>query len=195
MIQGHIRNQRRQRQLQGKIQYKYRGLPCNVRPHHEVYYIGGRDGNGGGVLEWCTDLQDAEERLRIMRNFPQFKNLRIGCNAEDDANRAKEYFDVMEIKPTAISRRQYALGLASCLQVINNSLKWKPMRGHSSDPKREAELKQVDDLKMEWQREQIKQWRITMRHMRELYHSDRNELRETPEQARERREQKKRIAQ
>jgi hypothetical protein len=195
MIQGHIRNQRRSRQLSGKIAYKYRGYPCNIRPHHEMYYVAGQDGNGGGILEWCTDLDDAKDRLRIMRNFPQFKNLRIGCNAEDDVNRTQEYSDVMEIKPTAISRRQYALGLASCLQVINNSLKWKPMRQHSGNPAREAELKEVDELKQRWLREQIQGWRATMRKMRELYYSDRNELRETPEQARERREQAKRIAQ
>lgn len=33
--------------------------------------------NGGGVLEWCFDESDANERLGIMRAYPQFQDLSI----------------------------------------------------------------------------------------------------------------------
>ena len=90
MFQGFCRVQRRHRQRDGAMKYKYRGLPCNVRPDADMWYVAGMDGNGGGILEWCTDEEDAKERLRIMKAFPQFKNLRVGSNAEDAANRALE---------------------------------------------------------------------------------------------------------
>jgi len=38
--------------------------------------------NGGGVLEWCFDREDAEERIKIMQAYPQFQNLSIGSPEE-----------------------------------------------------------------------------------------------------------------
>lgn len=66
--------------------YKMRGLPCfDSRGHEmpwcvsgteEVVYEDGSTSVGGGVLEWCYDEEDANERLRLMRPDPRFKNLR-----------------------------------------------------------------------------------------------------------------------
>lgn len=55
--------------------YKYRSLPCSAGD----WSVCGFDSllNGGGVLEWCFDQEDANERLRIMKAYPQFQNLSI----------------------------------------------------------------------------------------------------------------------
>lgn len=55
--------------------YVYRGLPI---PHDNCWYIGGTDGNGGGVLEWCTSEEDAQQMLERMKKYPQFHDLAIG---------------------------------------------------------------------------------------------------------------------
>jgi sugar (pentulose or hexulose) kinase len=97
-IQGFCRTQRRHRQREGLIRYNYRGYPCNVLPDEEMWYVAGMDGNGGGILEWCTSEQDAKDRMRIMKTFPQFANLRVGSNAEDNAERAKQLKEKEEQK-------------------------------------------------------------------------------------------------
>lgn len=60
------------------MEYKYRGLPCNLTA--KPWCICGTDllRKGGGVLEWCYNKADAEAVLKIMKNYPkQFSNLRI----------------------------------------------------------------------------------------------------------------------
>lgn len=55
--------------------YEYRSLPCTAGD----WSVCGFDSllNGGGVLEWCFDQKDAEERIKIMRAYPQFQDLSI----------------------------------------------------------------------------------------------------------------------
>lgn len=55
--------------------YVYRGLPVSCSP--TVWEIGGLDtaDGGGGVLEWCYDQTDAEQRLAMMSQFPRFEHL------------------------------------------------------------------------------------------------------------------------
>lgn len=56
--------------------YKYRNLPCNIQPDEKLWCIVGQDNfGGGGVLEWCYDREDAEERLQEMKASGEFKNL------------------------------------------------------------------------------------------------------------------------
>lgn len=185
MIQGHIRSQRRQRKLEGKLRYKYRGLPCNVRPHHEMFYVAGRDGNAGGILEWCVDQHDAEDRLRIMRGFPQFMNLRVGNNAEDDIRYAQNLHNEMNINPNNIPREKFRRAIFSCIQVQRNIRAWKPMRAtqevteHTQRIDRQIAAQNV---------EQIKAWRGIMRKIRRAYYAPENTGRETLE-AREARRQ------
>ena len=65
-----------------KESYRYRDLPCSIRPDNELWYVAGTDHHpktaGGGVLEWCYDQNDAEHRLAIMQQYDQFSNLRVG---------------------------------------------------------------------------------------------------------------------
>lgn len=54
--------------------YTYRSNSC-VGATHAVCGI---DTLGGaGVLEWCSDAEDAEDRIAEMRRYKQFKNLNI----------------------------------------------------------------------------------------------------------------------
>lgn len=47
--------------------YKYRNLPCNIRSDAALWCVVGKDSKGGsGVLEWCFDKEDAEERKMLM---------------------------------------------------------------------------------------------------------------------------------
>lgn len=55
-------------------EYKYRSLPCTAGD----WSVCGNDTlSGVGVLEWCFDQEDARERLRIMKAYPQFQDLSI----------------------------------------------------------------------------------------------------------------------
>jgi hypothetical protein len=60
-------------------QYQVRGLPCNIRPDHELWSIVGwyRDGTGGGILEWCYDELDARRLLQEIRRDPAYVNCRV----------------------------------------------------------------------------------------------------------------------
>ena len=53
--------------------YRYRGLPCSIEPDDKLWMVSGRDqlNGGGGVLEWCFDQTDAEERMALMARFPE----------------------------------------------------------------------------------------------------------------------------
>lgn len=177
MIQGHIRQQRRQRKLEGKLRYKYRGLPCNVRPHHEMFYVAGRDGIAGGILEWCVDQHDAEDRLRIMRSFPQFTNLRVGNNVEDDIRYAENLFNEMNINPNNIPREKFRRAIMSCLQVQRNIRAWKPIRANQFEVTEKTI--QQDRLIAAQNIEQIKAWRGIMRKIRRAYYAPENTARET----------------
>lgn len=55
--------------------YVYRGLPCSCS--ETLWEIGGLDkaNGGGGVLEWCVDQDDAQQRFAMMSQFPRFENL------------------------------------------------------------------------------------------------------------------------
>lgn len=66
--------------LQDCPTYEYRGLSCIRRP----WAVSGTDlQGGGGVLEWCYDEADANERLALLQAHPQrFTNLRIDCPLE-----------------------------------------------------------------------------------------------------------------
>jgi hypothetical protein len=49
--------------------YAYRNLACNCSP--AAWAVCGEDKQGGsGVLEWCTDEADAQERLALMQAHP-----------------------------------------------------------------------------------------------------------------------------
>ena len=60
-------------------QYKYRSLPCTAGEWSAEWSVCGFDSlrNGGGVLEWCFDQKDAEERIQMMKAYPQFQDLSI----------------------------------------------------------------------------------------------------------------------
>lgn len=62
------------------VRYQYRNLPCNVSD--PCWFVQGdfRDpsGYGSGILEWCYDEQDAQNRLAIMQTYPEFSRLSIG---------------------------------------------------------------------------------------------------------------------
>lgn len=64
------------RQGTNNAAYKYRGLQM-MGP--VFYAVSGRDNRSGGmgVLEWCVDALDAEERLEIMSEYTQFTDLVI----------------------------------------------------------------------------------------------------------------------
>jgi hypothetical protein len=54
--------------------YVYRGLPCSCSS--TLWEIGGLDkAGGGGVLEWCVDSDDAQQRLAMMSQYPRFEHL------------------------------------------------------------------------------------------------------------------------
>ena len=71
-----IAAQRRVLAGQEVYRYRYRSLPCNIQPDEKLWCIVGGDGEGGGVLEWCYDREDAETRLKMMEADPRFSMLR-----------------------------------------------------------------------------------------------------------------------
>lgn len=52
--------------------YVYRGLPCTIAGDESLWLVSGCDkrSNGGGVLEWCFDEEDAKDILDKMKQFP-----------------------------------------------------------------------------------------------------------------------------
>jgi len=67
--------------------YKFRNLPCRDAGGFEMpWSVCGNvrevspDGaivNGGGVLEWCWDREDAIQRMEMMQGDERFSNLSI----------------------------------------------------------------------------------------------------------------------
>lgn len=61
--------------------YRYRGLPCRLKDGTEATHsVCGQDAlqGGGGILEWCYSLEDAQSLYAEMSRFPeQFPVLRI----------------------------------------------------------------------------------------------------------------------
>lgn len=61
--------------------YKYRNLPCSENGVDYTWYVAGADSSkgmvGAGVLEWCYDQQDAEDRIGKMREHTQFDFLAV----------------------------------------------------------------------------------------------------------------------
>ena len=49
-----------------KCEYTFRSLPCNILPEDEIWCVTGFFNNGGGVLEWCYNEDDANERLKLI---------------------------------------------------------------------------------------------------------------------------------
>lgn len=45
-----------------------RGFPCSIVPDEELWMITGSMGNGGGVIEWCVDEEDANHRLDKLKS-------------------------------------------------------------------------------------------------------------------------------
>ena len=65
--------------------YKYRSFPYNCVEPQTLWSVCGIDliVGDGGVLEWCTSMEDANERLEEMMKFPlQFKGLRVEKDRE-----------------------------------------------------------------------------------------------------------------
>ncbi len=56
--------------------YKPRNLPCNIAPDNQLWCITGGCENGGGVLEWCYDEDDAQHRLKLMQADPRYTELK-----------------------------------------------------------------------------------------------------------------------
>lgn len=63
------------------VAYKYRNLPCNITSDEKLWCVVGAfhdpvsGEEGGGVLEWCYNRQDAETRLAMMQRDPRFSHL------------------------------------------------------------------------------------------------------------------------
>lgn len=59
--------------------YKPRGLPCNITSDENLWCVCGsftdETGGGGGVLEWCYDEDDANQRMLLMQRDPRYSNL------------------------------------------------------------------------------------------------------------------------
>jgi hypothetical protein len=68
--------------------YKFRNLPCNVRPDWLLWCVNGGYRGGGGVLEWCYDQEDAERQLAMMQRhnalWGGFEHLSVGPYVPDD---------------------------------------------------------------------------------------------------------------
>lgn len=56
--------------------YQYRNLPCT----NKEWCVSGKDNRGGtGVLEWCYDEWDANNRMGMMQQDKgRFSNLKVG---------------------------------------------------------------------------------------------------------------------
>lgn len=62
------------------VRYQYRGLPfLKDGVDHMPFSIAGQDtlNGGSGVLEWCTDKEDADAMLAKMQKYPQFVDIKI----------------------------------------------------------------------------------------------------------------------
>ena len=67
--------------------YQMRNLPCRDALGKEMPWAvcgnmsetweDGTKVNGGGVLEWCWDKEDAQHRMKMMATDPRFSNLSI----------------------------------------------------------------------------------------------------------------------
>jgi len=59
-----------------KCEYIFRNLPCNILPEDELWCVTGFFSNGGGVLEWCYNENDANERFQLMSFDKRFSELK-----------------------------------------------------------------------------------------------------------------------
>jgi hypothetical protein len=61
-------------------EYQYRNLPCTDK----AYCVAGHDAarNCSGILEWCYDLADAQDRLNRMKQHNRFEGLFIDYSPE-----------------------------------------------------------------------------------------------------------------
>lgn len=60
------------------VSYTFRHFPANIVPDDQLWGVYGACDEGGGVLEWCVDREDAITRMRMMRKDPRFHDLSIG---------------------------------------------------------------------------------------------------------------------
>lgn len=59
--------------------YKYRGCPADIMPKDKLYcVVGSHVEGGGGVLEWCYDIEDACRMMDRMIASREFRNLTAG---------------------------------------------------------------------------------------------------------------------
>ncbi len=71
--------------IAGISDYRYRNLPSSICPDEDLWCIGGSDKRtqGGGVLEWCYDAEDAALLLAEMNRYPdRFQNLSAASFAD-----------------------------------------------------------------------------------------------------------------
>lgn len=63
--------------LQECPDYEYRGLPCSCS--ETPWMVSGVDiASGAGVLEWCVDQKDAEDRFALMSKHPnRFRHMKV----------------------------------------------------------------------------------------------------------------------
>jgi hypothetical protein len=59
-----------------KYEYTFRNLPCNILPEDKIWCVTGFYEGGCGILEWCHDKDDANERLQLMSFDKRFKELK-----------------------------------------------------------------------------------------------------------------------
>lgn len=66
-------------EVQKPRKYRYRSLPCNIQPRDKIWCVTGYDRvlNGGGVLEWCYDRDDALRIKMAMQHSGEFLDLLI----------------------------------------------------------------------------------------------------------------------
>jgi hypothetical protein len=64
--------------------YKRRNLPCTIGGEDLTWCVTGEELSedctrvqGAGVIEWCTDREDAEQVLAKIKQDPHFQNLKV----------------------------------------------------------------------------------------------------------------------
>jgi hypothetical protein len=59
-------------------QYRYRNLPCSIRPDNQLWCVSGYDTKSGasGILEWCYDEIDANFVMNTMLTCGHFADLK-----------------------------------------------------------------------------------------------------------------------
>lgn len=84
--------------MQPKRDYLFLHRPCSITTDDQLWCVAGQTPNGGGILCWCYDRDDAEYCYNMLKDDPYYSNLNFH-KYQEDTIRANLAADIAESQP------------------------------------------------------------------------------------------------